>query len=199
MDNRKEQIEKDPRGLLIQKLVFKKQEIETAIADLKESRKASDRYRSTDDLFEEMDRADHEMSTQQYYVLLERKCSELKHIETLIRRISKDETFGWCEECGGRIGRKRLSVMPDATRCIQCQQEHEKKESRTGYYCREHKRVNDEDDFADDDIENIQKPKVFVGNIDSIPLSIEDLEDMDLVIEPSGKDVISSSSVNDEG
>jgi len=196
MDDRIEQ-NKDPHDRFIQNLVSKKQEIETAIASLKESRKASNQYRSSDDLFDELDRADNEISTQQYYVLLERKYAELKNIETLILRILKDEDFGWCEECGDRISQERLSVMPDATRCIKCQQEHEKMESRKGHTSREYKKLIDENDLEDEDIEDILEPKVFIGNIDNVPISIEDLEDMDLTIEPPEIGGTSSSSIND--
>lgn len=30
-------------------------------------------------------------------------------------------TYGYCETCGGPIGKDRLAAVPEATRCISCQ------------------------------------------------------------------------------
>jgi RNA polymerase-binding transcription factor DksA len=34
-------------------------------------------------------------------------------------------TYGICEDCGGRIDRARLEVLPQAVYCLECQAEHE--------------------------------------------------------------------------
>jgi DnaK suppressor protein len=34
-------------------------------------------------------------------------------------------TYGICEDCGGRIDRARLKVLPQAVYCLECQAEHE--------------------------------------------------------------------------
>jgi DnaK suppressor protein len=180
MDDQKEQNNKDPRDLFIQNLLIKKYEIETVIECLKEGRKAFEQNRSSDDFFEEIYHANNEIATQQYYILLERKYSELKKIEALINKISKDEDFGWCEECGDRISMERLSVIPDATRCISCQREYEKIGSRKGHTSREYKMPNNEDDLEDENIGDVKGLKFFIGNIDNDLIPIDDLEDMDL-------------------
>jgi DnaK suppressor protein len=180
MDDQKEQNNRDPRDLFIQNLLIKKHEIETVIEGLKEGSNAFEQNRSSNDFFEEIDRANNEISTQQYYILLERKYSELKKIEACINKISKDEDFGWCEECGDRISMERLSVLPDATRCIRCQREYEKIESRKGHTLREYKMPNDEDDLEDENIGDVQGLKVFIGTINNDLIPIDDLEDMDL-------------------
>ncbi|MGD2142860.1 MAG: TraR/DksA C4-type zinc finger protein [Anaerolineae bacterium] len=36
-----------------------------------------------------------------------------------------DGTYGICEDCGGRIDRARLEVLPQAVYCLDCQAEHE--------------------------------------------------------------------------
>jgi len=180
MDDQKEQNNSDPRDLFSQNLLIKRHEIETVIEGLKEGRKAFEQHRSSDDFSEEIDRANNEISTQQYYILLERKYSELKKIEALINKVSKDEDFGWCEECGDRISMERLSVIPDATRCISCQREYEKIESRKGHASREYKMPNNEDDLEDENIGDVHGLKVFIGNIDNDLMPKDDLEDMDL-------------------
>ena len=113
-------------------LMVKKQEVEEALKRLAESQKVSEGLISAHDFIEEVDQAEREISAQTHYRLLERKNKELKRIETLIRRIVEDEEFGQCEECGKRIPDERLLIVPEATRCVPCQREMEKWESRLG-------------------------------------------------------------------
>lgn len=49
----------------------------------------------------------------------------LKDIREAVDRLEKD-IYGYCEECGQQIDRRRLEVMPFARYCIDCQREHEK-------------------------------------------------------------------------
>ena len=37
----------------------------------------------------------------------------------------QDETGRYCNDCNSKIPAARLTVVPDAVRCISCQQEHE--------------------------------------------------------------------------
>jgi DnaK suppressor protein len=180
MDDFKHRETIDPCDLFVQRLLSKKQEIEKVIEGMKEDRKASEQYRSSDDFFEEIDRAYNETSTLQYYNLLERKYSELARIGALLSRVLKNDDFGWCEECGDKINIERLFVIPDATRCISCQRMHEKMESRKGPITKEIKKPKRDDAFEDGNIREGQDLKAFIGNIDNEPLSFEDLEDMDL-------------------
>ena len=80
-----------------------------------------------------MDHAEREISSQTHYILLERKNRELEKIEDLIQRASVDEEFGLCEECGEKIPEARLMIVPEATRCVPCQQEMEQSGSRIGF------------------------------------------------------------------
>jgi DnaK suppressor protein len=116
----------------LENLMVKKQEVEEALKRLAESQKVSEGLISAHDFIEEVDQAEREISAQTHYRLLERKNKELKRIETLIRRIVEDEEFGQCEECGKRIPDERLLIVPEATRCVPCQREMEKWESRVG-------------------------------------------------------------------
>ena len=151
VDNQEQEFIEDPRETFIRNLMLKKEEIEKVIRDLKEKQKGYTEYFSSNDVFEEIDRADAEISSQQYYSFLERKNSELKRIETLINRVLKNEDFGWCEECGERISQARLSVMPDATRCTACQSEYERWESRMGISARSYRRLPQKADLKDQD------------------------------------------------
>lgn len=57
--------------------------------------------------------------------MVSRQVEELTAIEEAQQRAS-GEDFGSCEECGAEIGIKRLLAVPQATRCITCQGQHEK-------------------------------------------------------------------------
>ncbi|NIR13895.1 MAG: TraR/DksA family transcriptional regulator [Desulfobacterales bacterium] len=120
----------DFRTRSLENLTAKRQEVEEALSRLAESQKASEGLLSTHDFREEVDLAEREIAAQTHYRLMERKNKELKKIETLIRRIVEDEEFGRCEECGKRIPDERLLIVPEATRCVPCQREMEKWDSR---------------------------------------------------------------------
>lgn len=48
----------------------------------------------------------------------------LKDIREAVDRLEKD-IYGYCDECGEQIDRRRLEVIPFARYCIDCQREHE--------------------------------------------------------------------------
>ena len=121
------------RARSLENLTAKRQEVEEALKRLAESQRAYEGLLSAHDFIEEVDQAEREISAQTHYRLLERKNQELKKIETLIRRIGEDEEFGRCEECGKRIPDERLLIVPEATRCVPCQREMEKWDSRGGF------------------------------------------------------------------
>jgi DnaK suppressor protein len=49
----------------------------------------------------------------------------LHDIEECLRKM-QEGTYGICEECGEEISEKRLSVIPTATLCVDCQEHKEK-------------------------------------------------------------------------
>jgi RNA polymerase-binding protein DksA len=52
---------------------------------------------------------------------LERNLQDiLEQIEDSLRKI-ESRTYGICDVCGGPIGERRLTALPYATLCIQCQ------------------------------------------------------------------------------
>lgn len=54
-----------------------------------------------------------------------RDVEELQAIDAAFRRMEAGE-YGQCEECGNEIGHPRLQAQPTATRCVECQAQHEK-------------------------------------------------------------------------
>tara|TARA_B100000686_G_C15866380_1_gene514336 strand:- start:26 stop:415 length:390 start_codon:yes stop_codon:yes gene_type:complete len=53
-------------------------------------------------------------------LLQERELTRLEAIEIALTRIDSDD-FGYCDECGEEISKKRLLAMPLARMCINCQ------------------------------------------------------------------------------
>ena len=48
-----------------------------------------------------------------------RRRGELQRIEKALARID-DESYGWCDECGDSIPKKRLEIDPTAQACATC-------------------------------------------------------------------------------
>lgn len=51
--------------------------------------------------------------------LMENEGATLGNIEAALERI-EDGTYGFCEECGVKIPKKRLEAIPYATMCVKC-------------------------------------------------------------------------------
>lgn len=56
-------------------------------------------------------------------------CRELEQINDALARLA-DGTFGVCTDCGGRIARSRLVVIPYVSKCRHCQEIAETGETR---------------------------------------------------------------------
>lgn len=54
-----------------------------------------------------------------------RESRELQNIEAALARID-DGSYGICADCGDEIARARLKAYPMATRCVPCQEKHER-------------------------------------------------------------------------
>ena len=57
---------------------------------------------------------------------LERKLESIEHA----LRIAQSGTYGICENCGGRIDPARLEALPEATLCLECQRQVERRNKR---------------------------------------------------------------------
>ncbi len=51
--------------------------------------------------------------------LISREGDELRQIEAALAKF-QDGTYGRCEECGGRIPKARLEVLPFTPYCVKC-------------------------------------------------------------------------------
>jgi len=71
------------------------------------------------------DDAESEKGRQLNHLLSERDRIKLAQIDDALEKIEED-TYGLCEECGCEIPKKRLTVLPFARCCIECQSEMER-------------------------------------------------------------------------
>lgn len=79
-----------------------------------------------DDLNDEVDHATLEQHETVDLRLRDREAGLLTKIDETLRRIDADsDEFGFCGNCGGEIGFKRLLARPVATLCIRCKEEQE--------------------------------------------------------------------------
>ena len=122
----------DFRSRSFDNLMAKRKEVEEALMRLTEGQREYEDLRSVDNLIEDVDQAEREISAHRLYSILERKQQELKRIDLLIRRLLEDDQFGKCEECGRQIPEERLLIVPEAVCCVPCQSELEKWEMKGG-------------------------------------------------------------------
>ena len=63
-------------------------------------------------------------------ILTDREKQKLAQIDDAIDRI-EENTYGLCEECGIKIPKARLKVLPFAKYCVECQEKNEREEKYT--------------------------------------------------------------------
>ena len=56
--------------------------------------------------------------------LMETEGGTLDRVEAALER-TEDGTYGQCEECGGKIPKKRLDAIPYAAMCVKCASQFE--------------------------------------------------------------------------
>jgi DnaK suppressor protein len=120
----------DFRTAFMESLELKKQELQQTLDRLMKSRKEYEGQLTAGDFIDEVDDAQREISAYSQFSLIERKNKELQKIEYLLNRVAEEKDFGLCEECGTRIPKERLLLVPEATLCVACQRELEKMDSR---------------------------------------------------------------------
>ncbi len=74
---------------------------------------------------DESDNAQREISASSDYSFIDKKNKELRKIEHLIQKITRNEDFGICEDCGEPIPIERLLIVPESDLCVNCQSEME--------------------------------------------------------------------------
>jgi RNA polymerase-binding protein DksA len=122
--------EEDFRTAFTKSLKAKRGELQETLDLLMHSRKEYEGELTAGDFIDEIDDAQREISAYSQFSLIERKNKELQKINYLLSRIENEEDFGICEECGARIPRERLLIVPEATLCVTCQRELEKLDQR---------------------------------------------------------------------
>ena len=77
------------------------------------------------DVGDEVDKSMVEQERELNLLLQDREKQHLEAIEEALQRIETGE-YGFCDECGDKIDKKRLLVIPLAQLCISCQQNEER-------------------------------------------------------------------------
>jgi DnaK suppressor protein len=79
------------------------------------------------DIGDILDSVSEERTRELDMILTDREKKKLLQIDDAIDRI-EDGSYGLCEECGVKIPKGRLKVMPFAKYCVECQEKLEREE-----------------------------------------------------------------------
>jgi DnaK suppressor protein len=82
------------------------------------------------DIGDILDSVSEERTRELDMILTDREKQKLKQIDDALDRI-EEETYGLCEECGIKIPRARLRVVPFAKYCVDCKEVIEREEKYT--------------------------------------------------------------------
>ena len=82
------------------------------------------------DIGDILDSVSEERTRELDMILTDREKRKLLQIDDALDRI-EESTYGQCEECGVKIPRARLKVLPFAKYCVECQEKTEREEKYT--------------------------------------------------------------------
>lgn len=82
------------------------------------------------DIGDILDSVSEERTRELDMILTDREKQKLKQIDDALDRI-EENTYGFCEECGVKIPRARLKVVPFAKYCVECKEVIEREEKYT--------------------------------------------------------------------
>src|SRR3990172_408843 len=85
---------------------------------------------TTPDIGDILDSVSEERTRELDMILTDREKQNLKQIDDALERI-EEKTYGLCEECGVKIPRARLKVVPFAKYCVECKEVIEREEKYT--------------------------------------------------------------------
>lgn len=85
---------------------------------------------SAQDIGDILDSVSEERTRELDLILTDREKRKLAQIDDAIERI-EENTYGLCEECGVKIPKARLKVLPFAIFCVECQEKNEREEKYT--------------------------------------------------------------------
>jgi DnaK suppressor protein len=113
------------RERLRKMLMEKQRELEKRIAEQIGEKVSEDIKAKLGSTLDEGDLSSAEELRDVNFGILTMYSETLREIREAVDRLEKD-IYGYCEECGQEIDRRRLEVMPFTRYCIDCQREHEK-------------------------------------------------------------------------
>ncbi len=87
--------------------------------------KSSKKNKTNSDIGDAIDSSVEEQDRELDLLLQDREQSRLKGIENELQRMESDD-FGYCDECGENISKKRLLAVPLTRMCIKCQSNEER-------------------------------------------------------------------------
>jgi DnaK suppressor protein len=82
------------------------------------------------DIGDILDSVSEERTRELDMILTDREKRKLLQIDDALDRI-EETTYGQCEDCGVKIPRARLKVLPFAKYCVECQEKTEREEKYT--------------------------------------------------------------------
>ena len=82
------------------------------------------------DIGDILDSVSEERTRELYMIFIDREKQKLKQIDDALDRI-EEKTYGFCEECGVKIPRPRLKVLPFAKYYVECKEAIEREEKYT--------------------------------------------------------------------
>jgi RNA polymerase-binding transcription factor len=107
-------------------------EIKQKLLDMQKSILADleiDRDRSktaiSGDIGDDIDHATEDRNRELYQLLCERDQMKLVQIRQALEAI-EEKSYGVCDDCGSKIGKKRLIALPFTKLCIECKNEEER-------------------------------------------------------------------------
>lgn len=111
----------------IKEMLLKKRE--DLVLEISRRSKASTES-AVQDIGDILDSVSEERTRELDLILTDREKKKLAQIDDAIERI-EENTYGLCEECGVKIPKARLKVLPFATYCVECQEKNEREEKYT--------------------------------------------------------------------
>jgi DnaK suppressor protein len=82
------------------------------------------------DIGDILDSVSEERTRELDMILTDREKRKLHQIDEALDRI-EESTYGLCEDCGVKIPKARLKVLPFARYCVECQEKTEREEKYT--------------------------------------------------------------------
>jgi DnaK suppressor protein len=111
----------------IKEMLLKKRE--DLVLEISRRSKASTES-AAQDIGDILDSVSEERTRELDLILTDREKRKLAQIDDALDRI-EENTYGLCEECGVKIPKARLKVLPFATHCVECQEKNEREEKYT--------------------------------------------------------------------